>query len=101
MGIQFLENLYAKVVARLGSLAGFIPMIGNAIQVHVKEGDVAGIVARADQIDQLADALKNVSAKMRDAVADGSVDLVEGSEIAVALERAADEVQDIIKGADV
>jgi hypothetical protein len=97
---SFLENLYAKVIAKLGSLASFIPMIASNLKKALVEGDIAKIKARTHELRELAAAQTNLANVIDDAVADGSIDLVEGSEIAIALERMIDEAEDVIKGID-
>lgn len=98
--MSFLTKLWDKLMAKLGAIAGFIPGIAAALKVAIDEGDVDKVRAHAMQLDQFADALKRFAAAAIEATDDGTLDLVEGSELALLLEAIVDEGDDVIKGHD-
>jgi len=98
--MSFLTDLWGKVLAKLGSFASFIPAIAAALKVAIANDDVEKVAAHLQQLDEAADAIKEFVTRGQAAIADGSLSLVEGSELALALERVVDELDDVVKGHD-
>lgn len=97
---MFLRSLWDKAIEKLGRFAAFLPMIGTQIKFDLENGDVAGVTARAHELREAAAALVNVSNKLDEVVADGSVNAVEATETLDKLDRAFDELEDVVKGYD-
>lgn len=97
---SFLERLYDKAIARMGSLASFVPMIAKNLKAAIAEGDVEKIKRHTHELRELSAAQIKLADTVDAAVADGNIDLVEGAEIAVEFERVIDEAEDVIKGFD-
>jgi len=98
--MSFLTNLWEKAMAKLGDLASFVPGIASMIHMAINEGDAAKVNAHAVQLKQFAQALMDFADAAVEATADGTLDLVEGSELALALEKVVDEADDVVKGQD-
>lgn len=96
----FLENLWAKVISKIGILASFIPGIADALSMALKEGDVTKINAHLTELEEFADALKAFAATGKQAVEDGTLTLAEGSVLALELENVIEQADDIVKGKD-
>jgi len=96
--MSFLTNLWEKVMAKLGPVAQYIPILAGLIKVKIAEGDVVSIRDHAEQLREAGLALANVGEKIMMAVEDGTITVEEGSSIALALEEAVDEFDDVIKG---
>ena len=98
--MSFLTNLWNKFLAKLGSVAAFIPGIAESVKIAIESGDVEKVRAHATQLKELAAAIDFLADAALDATDDGSITLVEGSELALAIESVIDEADDVIKGYD-
>jgi len=98
--MSFLKDLWEKVKEKLGIFATFIPGIAAEVQIAISEGDVQKLDGHLKELDQAADALKAFVAKGQECIADGTLDLIEGSELALELEKVVEELADVVKGHD-
>ena len=98
--MSFLEKLWAKVVNALGVFAGFIPGIAAAVKIAIEKGDVEKLNDHLDQLDEAADAIKAFVKKGKECIDDGTLDLIEGSELALEREKVVDELEDVVSGQD-
>ena len=98
--MSYITALWDRVLLKLGSVASFIPPIAEQIKVAVADGDVAKVRAHTVQFRQFCEKGIALCDGIDDAVADGNINLVEGSQIVLDLESLVDEADDVIKGAD-
>jgi len=98
--MSFLTKLWNKVIDALGVFAAFIPGIAAQVKIAIAEGDVAKLDAHLDELDEAAEALKKFVVKGKSAIDDGTLDLIEGSDLALELEKVIDELEDVVKGRD-
>lgn len=102
---NYLREIYAKIVNLAPAVAAFFPMLARVVKVAVETGDAAHILKTCDEIDEALDAGKALTAKIRaslapDADGIGHIDMVEASEIALALQEFADQAEDVATGVD-
>ena len=97
---NYLEKLWDLAEAKMGALAGLAPTIAANVKISLKEGDVGMVRVRATELRECAAAQDRLGVALLDAVADGSVDLAEGADVALALEKVLDEAEDVIRGYD-
>ena len=98
--MSFLTNLWEKVMAKLGPVASYIPALAQLIKVKLAEGDTAAIQAHAGELKEAAEALGALADAILLAVEDGTITVAEGSDIALAVEAAVDQFEDVFKGED-
>lgn len=98
--MSFLTKLWEKAMNALGVFASFIPGIAAAVKIAIEKGDVEKLNGHLDQLDEAADAIKAFVAKGKEAISDGTLDLIEGSELALELEKVVDELEDVASGQD-
>lgn len=95
--MSFLSNLWLKVLAKLGSVGAFIPLVAEVVKIAIKEQDVVRFQAALDALEAFAQALLKFVAKGREAIQDNQITLVEGSELALDLENIVEEAADIAR----
>jgi hypothetical protein len=88
--MSFLTNLYAKVVAKLGSLGRFLGIIADEVDIALSEGDAAKLRAASAKAREKANDLLALCDVLDEAAADNKLTLTEGSEIALKLEALVD-----------
>jgi hypothetical protein len=96
-----LTNLWLKILSKLGIVGAFIPSIAAEIKFALKAQDCATVQIKAVQLQELAASLSVFAELALQATADGNLTLVEGSELALALEAAISEAVDIVQQAEV
>ena len=95
--MSFLTSLWAKILGKLGVVGTFLPAIAAQIQFAIKEGDAETVRFYSNQVRELGAALIAFAENADAVTADGNLTLVEGSELALALETVLDEAADIAK----
>lgn len=98
--MSWLTSMWEKVTSKLGAVASYIPIIADLIKVKLDEGDVDAVRSHAHELKEAAEALANAADVILMATEDGSISLTEGSQIALALEEAVDQFEDVYKGVD-
>jgi hypothetical protein len=88
--MSFLTNLYAKVVAKLGSLGRFLGIIADEVDIALSENDAAKLRAASAKAREKANDLLALCDVLDEAAADNKLTLTEGSEIALKLEALVD-----------
>jgi len=97
---SYLKDLWAKAMLKLGAVASFVPAIAAQINVALDAGDAAKLRAHAVELKEAGQAQIDLGDALLIATEDGTLDLVEGSEIALKIERMLDELEDVAKGYD-
>ena len=98
---NILQDFWAQIKGKLGSLAAFIPTILDSIKIALKAGDAEKILAHAKELDEFADSLKALAAGMRTTVGpDGKLLAGAIPEVLTLIEAAIDEGEDVITGVD-
>lgn len=88
--MSFLKSLYAKVVAKLGSLGRFIGIIADEVDIALSEGDANKLRIASAKAREKANDLLALCDVLDAAVVDNKITLTEGSEIALKLEAIVD-----------
>ena len=88
--MSFLTNLYAKVVAKLGSIGRFLGIIAEEVEIALAERDVEKVRVASAKAREKANDLLALCNVLDAAVADNTLTLAEGSEIALKLEALVD-----------
>ena len=97
---SLLTPLWTKVVDKLGSLSSLIPAIADQLKVKFTAADVDGVTARLNELDEVFAQGHLLTAKVRDAMADGALTATEGADVLLALEKFVDELEDVVTGVD-
>lgn len=104
---SLLRKAWKLVTDKLGAIASFLLPAAEQIQVAVSQGDKAKILLICDEIDsrthetrEACDAADAFTAHVRKSADDNRLDLIEGGEGALLLERLVDELEDIATGKD-
>ena len=88
--MSYLTNLWDKVLRKLGSLAALIPLIADQIKIAIAAGEVAKAKEyTAKAREKFTEGLVVCDA-VDAALADGTLTLTEGSDIALKLEALVD-----------
>lgn len=95
--MSMLTTLWLRILSKLGIIGSFIPSIAAEIKFAIKSQDCATVQIKAAQLKELAAALGSFADLALEATADGNLTLVEGSELALALETAISEAIDIVQ----
>lgn len=88
--MSFLTNLYAKVVAKLGSVGRFLGLIAEEVEIALAEKDVVKLKAASAKAREKANDVLALCDVLDEAVVDNKLTLAEGSEIALKLEAVVD-----------
>jgi hypothetical protein len=88
--MSFLTSLWAKVVARMGSIGRYFGLIAEEIEIALKEKDVAKMRAASAKAREKAMDVISLCDTVDEAIADNSLDLIEGSQIALKIEAIVD-----------
>jgi hypothetical protein len=96
--MSFLTSLWAKILGKLGVIGTFLPMIAAQVSFAIKEGDVGEVRFRAQQLRELGEKLVSFADLAEEVTVDDNLTLVEGSQLALAIEQILDEAMDVGKG---
>lgn len=88
--MSFLTNLWAKVIARMGNIGRYFGVIAEEIEIALKEKDVAKMRAASAKAREKAMDVIALCDTVDEAIADNTLDLVEGSQIALKIEAIVD-----------
>lgn len=88
--MSYLTNLWSKIIKKLGALAGFIKPIADQLHIAISEGDIAKVrKINAELREKFTEGLA-LCDKVDEVIADGTVTITEGSEIALDIEALVD-----------
>ena len=97
---DYLGDLWAKLQAKNATLAGLATMAANNLSVAVETEDVEKVNRYAVEVKELGAQMVKLGMTAQKVVADGSLSIMDGSAVAIELQRTLDEAEDVIKRVD-
>lgn len=95
--MSFLTNLWVKILNKLGVVGAALTIVASQLRFAIKQGDVAMVRFRMQQIRELGAALMLFADKGDEVVADNVITPIEGGELGLELEKVVQEAVDIVK----
>lgn len=88
--MSYLTNLWKKIVVKLGTLAGFIKPIADTLHIAISEGDVEKVRRVNGELREKFTEGLALCDKVDAVIADNTLTITEGSELALAIEALVD-----------
>lgn len=97
---NFAVSAWNWATSKLGSLTSFIEPIAKALKIAIEAGDVAKIKLHVNELREFFSKGLDLCDFLDEAVADGNLDLYEGSQAVKMIATLVDEGEDVITGVD-